>query len=82
MSDKTLSLRQVTNLPELVRGMSGEELALFCRALALMIFEQEVRDEKPVSLSGRGHAPALSQEPVQRVQTRRRTAMCFLPMGC
>lgn len=45
VSDRTLSLRKVANLPELVRGMSREELALFCRALALMVFEQEARPQ-------------------------------------
>lgn len=51
VSARTVSLAKVANLPELVRGMSREELALFCRALALMVFEQEVRGIFPAKAS-------------------------------
>ena len=41
VTDCTFLLSSVPDFPNLFRGMSREELALFCRVLALMVFQQE-----------------------------------------
>ena len=51
VSDSTFLLDSVPNIAGLFRGMSREELALFCRVLALMVFQQEARYPPPARTS-------------------------------
>lgn len=41
--EQTLDLREVPNFARLVQGLSQGQLAVFCRVLAMLVMEPEVR---------------------------------------